>query len=435
MANETITFDQYQKELAEQGYRITGLTGLKFAFRMARGKRLDETELAKYTVREARSEPAPSPEPTPAAQPQKKTRKETPQSAIIGSPKPKKGTANDLSDLNRLISSKEETEPKTEKKKKKQREKKPRKLTYEERLQKYREEYKDDDKRVLIFPNQAVYILKEAPQTEPEPKPEKQHPEERKKVKSEKEKPIQECVPLAAPPQQTSEKPEPVAVSSLEQSNTKAKPQSLYEEFAAPFEQWITEDLDENNQPKRSLKTEQKTPNEINITITPAENLAAKGDSGARINIKKEAQNTHISIGPDNQNPLSYEYLQKMLANAAQNGQKTIVLADIKTVAFRDKLLAAALEAGMKIEKAPDGIDLTAGHIKELPENAQKLLRKYNKEHHAAIDGRKTENITQNIMERKQQLNSPKKSGKPNIKRNQKKNQTNRPFRQPEREI
>lgn len=51
MAKDIITYEEYRKELEQQGFEITNPNGLKFALRANQGRRLKDNILEKYADR------------------------------------------------------------------------------------------------------------------------------------------------------------------------------------------------------------------------------------------------------------------------------------------------------------------------------------------------------------------------------------------------
>ena len=57
MAKDIITYEEYRKELEQQGFEITNPNGLKFALRANQGRRLKDNILEKYTDRKKEKAP------------------------------------------------------------------------------------------------------------------------------------------------------------------------------------------------------------------------------------------------------------------------------------------------------------------------------------------------------------------------------------------
>lgn len=381
MAKDIVTYEEYRKELEQQGFEITNPNGLKFALRANQGRRLKDNILEKYTSRKKENAPQ-----TPSEKPQ-----------II----------HDFADLNKIIETagEEQTPPPAPKHKKRKRKKtsaapveEKQEMTYDEELAFYKEKYKDTDKRVLIIPNKRVFILKEAPQKAPEQtkQPQTQKAEKKKErqvpVSVEEEKNI---------PQQP-EKEETAQQAPVKTGENK----SLIEQYVEPLEEWVNSDLDENNEPKRTISYEAPQENKLDITITPSPEQEEKGDSGAVISIEAEpdSESANVKIGAQNNQPLSYEYFYQLLKTAKENGLESVVFDDIKTEAFRTGLLAAALSLNLDIKNAPEGIDLTSEYAAALPNEAKKHLRRYNKSRQRTIKGEKVTETTQRVIERKNNL-------------------------------
>lgn len=364
MTDVNLTFDEYVEKLKKQGYEIRGLSGLKYAFKMNKNQPLDEVSLKKFAVNKT---------PVLVSVVQKvepKIKSEVLQAeAVIVEKKPE-----------------QVVEPKKEKKKKAP------KLSYDEELTQLKEEYKDSEKAVVIFPNRRVFILKEAPMVVPELRV--------KKLNDKKSEPKVVASPQIEPEKKSVEK-------TLPPSKT-----SLSEKYVEDLEIWTQHDLDAENKPKREVTHEVVSDKEVKISLIPSKTAEKDGDSGAYVEIKAQEKNTEIKLRSYNKQPLGYEYFYQLLLTGKKNGLEIVVFNEIKTPEFRDKLLAAALELGLKLENAPEGIDITAAHIEKLPEVARKKLREYNKQQKVALNGKKPEELTEHILLRKKEVQHKKQKTK-----------------------
>ena len=380
MAKDIVTYEEYRKELEQQGFEITNPNGLKFALRANQGRRLKDNILEKYADRKKEKAP--------------QTLSEKPQ--II----------HDFADLNTIIETagEEQTPPPALKRKKRKKKKTPtpveekREMTYDEELAFYKEKYKDTDKQVLIIPNKRVFILKEASPKAPEQTKQPQT----QKAEKEKEQRVPVSVEEKKNILQQLEKEETAQQAPVKTGENK----SLAEQYAKPLEEWVNRDLDENNEPKRPISYEAPQENKLDITITPSPEQEENGDSGAVISIEAEpdSESVDVKIGAQNNQPLSYEYFYQLLKTAKGNGLESVVFDDIKTEAFRTGLLAAALSLNLDIKKAPEGVDLTSEYTASLPDEAKKHLRRYNKSHQRTIKGEKITETTHKVIERKNKL-------------------------------
>ena len=157
---------------------------------------------------------------------------------------------------------------------------------------------------------------------------------------------------------------------------------SFADKWIKPLREHCQKDLDHNGHPKRIVTAVKSDQNSVVIDITPSDTYAAEHpqDNGARYNFEKTDNNGNIKIdlASKDGSPLNYEYFRMMMEANRKNGIKVIAFKDIQTDEFRDKLLAAALEFDMKVQGAPQKVNINAPYLKTLPSNVKIKLGIYN---------------------------------------------------------
>lgn len=153
---------------------------------------------------------------------------------------------------------------------------------------------------------------------------------------------------------------------------------SWAESWIKPLQNWCDEEKGRDGMPKRTLKSEIKSPAEIIVNISPSPELQREKpeDTGTSYVISKDENSGNVNVGMPSQS--EYDYFYQIVRDAKLNGIEIIEFKDIKTPQFRDKLLAAALQHGLMLKGAPEKIDFNAPHIQKLPPEARKELLLYN---------------------------------------------------------
>ena len=207
-------------------------------------------------------------------------------------------------------------------------------------------------------------------------KTQKSQPEENKTEALKKDKFPKENPPSKVEKTKSDKQPSP----KEDNSETEKK-------YKQSLEKWCQTTTDKKTgKEKRKIKATQKTivnsEEETQIEIIPLSPIATKrGDKGAIYKIKKgpRPNQTEVTLGSlEPGKPLNYDYFYALVKAARDSGADTIEFNNIKTLEFRDKLLAAALQFKMKLKNPPGAINLDAPHLQSIPPGCRHYLELHN---------------------------------------------------------
>lgn len=189
---------------------------------------------------------------------------------------------------------------------------------------------------------------------------------------------------------------------------------SFADKWIKPLKEHCQKDIDRNGHPKREVKAVKADQQSVIVDIVPSKTYAAENpqDSGARYHFEKTDNhgNVKVDMASKDGNPLDYEYFRMMMEANRKNGIKVIAFKDIQTDEFRDKLLAAALEFDMKVQGAPEKVNINAPYLKKLPNNIKIKLGIYNGD---ITPPKSAEQIKENLQSKRRQ-EAKKEPSKPN---------------------